>query len=69
MHCFAVRCATRPGECLAVTGSSPELGGWRRSGIKLMEQQGLRWVNIRNSWVSKGTGQSADSVARAQLVR
>jgi hypothetical protein len=43
MHCFAVRCATRPGECLAVTGSSPELGGWKRPGIKLMEQQGHRY--------------------------
>jgi hypothetical protein len=40
MHCFRVTCTTRPGEQLALTGSSPELGAWSKPGIQLLEQIG-----------------------------
>jgi len=38
MHKFRVWCETRPGEHLAVTGSSPELGLWSKPGIVLLDQ-------------------------------
>jgi len=39
VHNFRVECTTRPGECLAVTGSCPELGAWAKPGIVLLEHK------------------------------
>jgi len=39
MHTFRVSCATRAGERLAVTGSSPRLGAWSKPGLLLLEQE------------------------------
>ena len=32
-HMFSVQCDTEGGEMVAVTGSSPDLGQWRRSSV------------------------------------
>ena len=35
---FQVRCETQPGEVLALTGSSCDLGSWRKGGVVPMVQ-------------------------------
>ena len=38
-HTFRVRCQVEKGECLAVTGSSQDLGRWKKQGVQLMVQE------------------------------
>jgi len=37
-HKFQVKCSVQAGECLAVTGSSQDLGRWKRQHVQLMVQ-------------------------------
>ena len=37
-HTFMVRCQVQAGECLAVTGSSQDLGRWRKQAVQPMVQ-------------------------------
>ena len=37
-HMFRVACETQEGEVLALTGSSPDLGSWRKSAVLPMVQ-------------------------------
>jgi len=37
-HTFTVNCQVETGECLAITGSSQDLGRWRKQAVELMVQ-------------------------------
>ena len=37
-HVFRLHCDTEPGEVLAVTGSSPDLGAWKKPAVLPMVQ-------------------------------
>ena len=47
MHTFRVRCATRAGEQLAVTGSTAQLGGWSKHGILFLDHKPNRSVGMQ----------------------